>query len=218
MKLTIKKWRFYFRQCFLKTSMDSTVDEYDWDIVMNYQDITLPPISSSNLFIGQLNSWREQAFKNCSGSILDLSLKIRSPLELHSADSRKVIWGHAWTMRVTLVSKFCIGTSFRVLSDTVWTVERSRNSVSPDAISIIALWNAGRERCDIAVIVCQDQRRSDVRELQKGWRQLAVASTYEACVADAGGRDLQQQLVHELRVFEALVAVVFGWVSFQLPL
>ena len=38
--------------------------------------------------------------------------------------------------------------------------------------------------------------------LQKGWYQLAVASTYDVCGAVVGAQDLKQQLVREWLVFE----------------
>ena len=62
--------------------------------------------------------------------------------------------------------------------------------------------SAGREQSEIAVISCQDQGRSTARVLQKGWYQLAVASTYEVCGTVVGARDLKQQLVREWLVFE----------------
>ena len=62
--------------------------------------------------------------------------------------------------------------------------------------------SAGREQSEIAVISCQDEGRSTARVPQKGWYQLAVASTYDVCGAVVGARDLKEHLVHEWAVFE----------------
>ena len=62
--------------------------------------------------------------------------------------------------------------------------------------------SAGREQSEIAVISCQDQGRSTARVLQKGWYQLAVASTYDVCGAVVGARNLKEHLVHEWVFFE----------------
>ena len=67
---------------------------------------------------------------------------------------------------------------------------------------ILMIRSAGRKQSEIAVISRQDQGRSTARVLQKGWYQLAVASTYEVCGAVVGARDLKQQLVREWSVFE----------------
>ena len=44
---------------------------------------------------------------------------------------------------------------------------------------MLMIRSAGREQSEIAMISCQDEDWSTARVPQKGWYELAVASTYE---------------------------------------